>query len=117
MFNKSSFRRFIYARDKWLKKDGLILPDCGPMYISGGHDNIHQCIQLNLRQSKSVYNKRIDWWAHNIYGSNTSAIRRSVLAQPNFQQIEVKQIVTNSLLQHFDFYKISLEDINFNTFF
>jgi hypothetical protein len=51
-----------------------------------------------------------------------SYIRRSVLAEPKSQQIEVKQIVTNEcLLQHLlqlsDFYKTNLEDINFKTCF
>lgn len=118
MFYKSSIRRFIYARDKWLKRDGLVFPDSGALYISGGHDNIHKCIELNLKQSKSTYNQRIDWWAGNIYGFDMSAIRQSVLAEPKSQQIDVKQVVTNEhLLQHFDFYQISLEDINFKTSF
>ncbi|CAG2181685.1 unnamed protein product, partial [Oppiella nova] len=39
LFYKSTFHHLIKARDKWLRKDGLIFPDSAHLWLVGAHDS------------------------------------------------------------------------------
>ncbi len=55
----------IHARDKWLKKDGFIIPDRAVLYISGIADDEYR-------------EKNIDWWK-NVYGYDMSCVTEDAL--------------------------------------
>ena len=114
LFYKSNVISFIKARNKWLKKGGLIFPDSAHMYIAGAHDYIHKHTAKDKRSSSSLYIKRIEYWDKNVYGFDMTGVRRKVLSEPFHEYVNKSQVITNEfLIQTFDLHKMSIEDINF----
>ncbi|XP_054159710.1 protein arginine N-methyltransferase 1-like [Oppia nitens] len=118
LFYRSMFSEFIKARDKWLRKGGLIFPDSSHMYLMATHDNVHNHLRKDKRYSCSMFVKHIDYWDKNVYGFDMNTIKKAVILEPFHEYINNSQIVTNeTLLRRFDFYKMTLNDINFETSF
>lgn len=61
----AKLKAVLYARDKFLKPEGYILPDRGILYISGVSDD-------DFREN------HVDWWK-NVYGHDMSYLTDSVL--------------------------------------
>lgn len=57
---ESMFDSVIFARDKWLAKDGLVFPDKAKMYIAAIED-------------ESYKKKKVDFWK-NVYGVDMSCM-------------------------------------------
>lgn len=74
----------IFARDKWLKPDGLLFPDRASMYITAIEDREYR-------------NEKINWW-DNVYGFDMSSIRNVALTEPLVDVVESKYVVTDSCL-------------------
>jgi len=70
----------IYARDKWLKPDGLMFPDRASMYITAIED-------------RDYMDEKINWW-DNVYGFDMSAIRNVAIDEPLVDVVEPRQLVT-----------------------
>lgn len=58
----------IYARDKWLKADGLVFPDKCSLHMVAIEDGEYK-------------NEKIDWWS-NVYGFNMDCIGKTALMEP-----------------------------------
>lgn len=72
----------IYARDKWLKPDGLMFPDRATMFMTAIEDRDYK-------------NEKINWW-DNVYGFDMSAIRDVALAEPLVDVVDRQQLVTDA---------------------
>lgn len=68
----------LFARDKWLKEDGLMFPDRTTLFICGIED----------RQFKE---DKINWW-DNVYGFDMSPIRKVAVSEPMVDVVDPKQV-------------------------
>lgn len=104
LFYESMLDTVLYARDKWLKPDGMLFPDRCTLFICGIED----------RQYKD---EKINWW-DDVYGFDMSSIRKVAISEPLVDVVDAKQVVTNScLLKEIDLYTVKKEDLNFESKF
>ncbi|KAK6147761.1 hypothetical protein DH2020_018673 [Rehmannia glutinosa] len=90
----------LYARNKWLVQDGLVLPDKASLYLTAIED-------ADYKEDK------IEFW-NNVYGFDMSCIRKQSIAEPLVDTVEQNQIVTNcQLLKTMDISKMEAEDASF----
>ncbi|KAI5664655.1 hypothetical protein M9H77_23978 [Catharanthus roseus] len=90
----------LYARDKWLVKDGLVLPDKAALYLTAIED-------ADYKEDK------IEFW-NNVYGFDMSCIRKQSIMEPLVDTVDQNQIVTNSqLLKTMDISKMTAGDASF----
>lgn len=102
LFYESMLDTVLFARDKWLKPDGLMFPDRCTFYITAIED----------RQYKD---EKINWW-DDVYGFDMSLFRKIALSEPLVDVVDPKQIVTNSyLIKEIDLYTIKKADLEFNS--
>ncbi|CAH1787416.1 unnamed protein product [Owenia fusiformis] len=100
LFYESMLNTVIFARDKWLKPDGMIFPDRATLYVCGIED----------REYKE---DKINWW-DNVYGFDMSCIRSVAISEPLVDVVDHKQVVTNScLLKEVDIYTVKEGDLSF----
>jgi len=83
LFYESMLDCVLFARDKWLVKDGVLLPDKFVLKVAG-------CEDENL-----VWEKQ-DFW-ENVYGVKMDCIKPWVLHEPIVDQLPQKQIITNNV--------------------
>lgn len=101
LFYESMLGTVLFARDKWLKKNGLMFPDRACLYITAIED----------RQYKD---EKINWW-DNVYGFNMRAIRSIAITEPLVDVVDPKQIVADAaLLTEVDLYTASKDDLHFS---
>ncbi|KAI3443667.1 hypothetical protein Pfo_000332 [Paulownia fortunei] len=90
----------LYARNKWLVQDGLVLPDKASLYLTAIED-------ADYKEDK------IEFW-NNVYGFDMSCIRKQSIAEPLVDTVEQNQIVTNCLLlKTMDISKMDAGDASF----
>ncbi|KAK2452076.1 putative protein arginine N-methyltransferase [Trifolium repens] len=90
----------LYARDKWLVDDGVILPDIASLHITAIED-------------KDYKEDKIEFW-NNVYGFDMSCIKKQALMEPLVDTVDQNQIATNSqLLKTMDISKMSAGDCSF----
>lgn len=91
----------IYARDKWLKPNGLMFPDKASMFITAIEDRDYK-------------DEKINWW-DNVYGFDMSAIRDVALDEPLVDVVESRQVVTDSCkIKDIDLLTCQVEDLAFS---
>ncbi|KAK6012814.1 arginine N-methyltransferase 8 family protein [Ostertagia ostertagi] len=101
LFYESMLNTVIFARDKWLKEDGLIFPDKAKLYLCAIED----------RQYKE---DKIHWW-DNVYGFNMSAIRKVAITEPLVDVVDNAQVVTNNYcIKEIDLYTVKVEDLTWS---
>lgn len=94
----------LFARDKWLVKDGIIFPDKAVMYICGVEDG-------------QVKKDRIDFWG-DVYGFDMSPIKELAIKEPVVDVVDAKAIVTDSVpILHLDILTCKKEDLEFTSKF
>jgi len=106
LFYESMLDTVIYARDKWLRKDGhgMIFPDKASLYICGIED----------RQYKE---DKIDWW-DNVYGINMNCIRKVAIKEPLVDVVDPRQVVTNPcLVKEVNLYTATVKELAFTSEF
>ncbi|XP_022208857.2 protein arginine N-methyltransferase 1-like [Drosophila obscura] len=105
LFHESSvLASVLYARDKWLKPNGIIFPDRCTLYIAA----------IEERTSKE---SRIDFW-ENVYGFTMSCMRKFALKEPDFDCVDPKQVVsTDCLIKEVDLYTAQKADLIFSAKF
>ncbi len=104
LFYESMLNTVIYARDKWLVKDGLMFPDKASLHIVAIEDRDYK-------------DDKINWWS-NVYGFNMSSIRDIALTEPLVDTVDPKQVVTNScLIKEIDINTMTVNDLNFQSEF
>ncbi|CAL1263771.1 unnamed protein product [Larinioides sclopetarius] len=102
LFYESMLDTVLFARDKWLKPDGMLFPDRATLFVLGIED----------RQYKD---EKISWW-DSVYGFNMSCIRKVAITEPLVDVVDPKQVVTSScLLKEIDLYTVKSEDLSFKS--
>lgn len=102
LFYESMLDTVIYARDKWLRPNGMMFPDRCTLFVSAIED----------RQYKD---EKINWW-DNVYGFNMSSIRKVAISEPLVDVVDPKQIVTSSyLVKEIDLYTVLKKDLDFES--
>ncbi|OAY27156.1 protein arginine N-methyltransferase 1.1 [Manihot esculenta] len=90
----------LYARDKWLVNDGILLPDKASLYLTAIED-------ADYKEDK------IEFW-NNVYGFNMSCIKKQAMMEPLVDTVDQNQIVTNcQLLKTMDISKMVSGDASF----
>lgn len=90
----------LYARNKWLVEDGLVLPDKAGLYLTAIED-------ADYKEDK------IEFW-NNVYGFDMSCIRKQSIMEPLVDTVDQNQIVTNcQLLKTMDISKMATGDASF----
>merc|ERR1712002_1253680 len=91
----------LYARDKWLKPDGLLFPDKASLFMTAIEDRDYK-------------DDKINWW-DSVYGFNMSAIKDVALSEPLVDVVDKNQVVTDScMMKEIDLKTVKVEDLNFN---
>lgn len=94
----------LYARDKWLEKDGLILPDKASITLAAIEDTDYK-------------NKKINFWS-NVYGVDMSCFKKTVIAEPIIDTCP-KKLVNSSHCKIFDIdlMTVKKEELDFSSAF
>eukprot|EP00357_Protocruzia_adherens_P023006 CAMPEP_0114995660 /NCGR_PEP_ID=MMETSP0216-20121206/13858_1 /TAXON_ID=223996 /ORGANISM="Protocruzia adherens, Strain Boccale" /LENGTH=401 /DNA_ID=CAMNT_0002359737 /DNA_START=112 /DNA_END=1317 /DNA_ORIENTATION=- len=71
----------IYARDKWMAKDGLMFPDKAILYVAGIEDAQYK-------------EEKLEFW-NDVYGVNMSCMKDTVMQEPLVDVVEGDAITTN----------------------
>ena len=89
----------IYARDKWLAKDGgVILPDKAELFVFGIED-------------ESYKKDKIHWWG-NVYGFNMAPMAKKAIREPYMDYVARDNIITDTCsVKVFDMKTITKDDI------
>lgn len=95
---ESMLASVIYARDKWLKPGGLILPNRCDLYLTAISDE-------EYKESK------INWWG-NVYGFDMSNIGEIAIREPLVDEVEAEMVATSSMMiKSYDIMSISKDDL------
>ncbi|CAF0933703.1 unnamed protein product [Adineta steineri] len=104
LFYDSIIQSVIYARDKFLKPDGLIFPDRATMYMVGIEDRDYK-------------EDKVEWWS-TVYGYNMSCLKNYVMREPLVDTVDKRQICTDHFpLKTFDLKTMTVNDINVHSKF
>ncbi|CAL1675971.1 unnamed protein product [Lasius platythorax] len=102
LFYESMLDTVLFARDKWLREDGMLFPDKATLFICGIED----------RQYKD---EKINWW-DDVYGFDMSSIRKVAISEPLVDVVDPKQVVTNAcLIKEVDLYTVTKADLEFSS--
>lgn len=97
---ESMLNTVLYARDKWLVPDGVILPDKAVMNICAIED-------ADYKEDK------INFW-DNVYGFDMSCIKKMAISEPLVDVVDSKQVMTGSgRLMSIDINTVKLENLDF----
>ncbi|KAG7532205.1 hypothetical protein FFLO_03754 [Filobasidium floriforme] len=90
----------LYARDRYLKKDGLLFPDQCTMYLAAIEDADYK-------------EEKIGFW-NDVYGFDYSPMLPIVLKEPLVDCVELKSVVTKPcLIKDIDLKTVKIEDLDF----
>ncbi|KAJ6227609.1 protein arginine n-methyltransferase 3 [Anaeramoeba flamelloides] len=104
LFYEHMVKSVLFARNKWLKKEGIILPDQASLYIGGAYDSEFQ-------------EKRINFW-NNVYGFQMKSIQPLIPKDPLIASVNSGMMVSLSgFIKKIDLMKIEIEDLEFETDF
>jgi len=91
----------LYARDRYLKKDGLIFPDKATIFIAGIEDGEYK-------------EEKIGFW-DNVYGFDYTPLKETALAEPLVDTVEMKAVVTDpAQVLTLDLYTVKPSDLSFS---
>ena len=95
---ESMMQTVLYARDKYLKQDGLILPD--------------RCtIEIALIEDAEYKDEKIDFW-DDVYGFDYSCMKPIVLREPLVDTVNSDAVVTRSCtMMDINLYTVTAEDL------
>jgi len=89
----------IIARDKWLKEDGILMPDKATLNLVAIED-------AEYKEDK------INFW-DNVYGFNMSCIKKMAITEPLVDVVEEKQLMTTTCkLLTIDIATVTQEELN-----
>ena len=71
----------LFARDKWLSKEGILLPDRAVIYLAGVDDEQYR-------------DRKLNFW-NNVYDVDMSTIKPWVQLEPNVDILNKQQLVTH----------------------
>lgn len=90
----------LYARDKWLKKDGLMFPDRAMIFMAGLEDRYYK-------------ERKVDSW-EDVYGFNMSVVKKSAVSEPLIDTCSKDYIITDTAkILDISLYTVKKEDLDF----
>jgi len=90
----------LYARDRYLKPNGLIFPDKATIWAAGIEDGEYK-------------DEKIGFW-DNVYGFDYTPLKETALAEPLVDTVELKAVVTDpARVLTLDLYKCTTADLAF----
>ena len=91
----------IFARDKWLKKEGgIMFPDRAQMFLAGIED-------------KKYKHRKINSW-NNIYGFNMNCIKEAAISEPLIDECNDDYLISSTCkIYDIDLEKIKIEELDF----
>ncbi|KAF2712245.1 arginine n-methyltransferas-like protein [Pleomassaria siparia CBS 279.74] len=90
----------LYARDKYLVKDGLIFPDKATIFMAGIEDGEYK-------------EEKIGFW-DNVWGFDYTPLKRTALTEPLVDTVDIKAVATDpSAVITFDLYTVTVADLAF----
>ncbi|KAJ9631609.1 Nuclear SAM-dependent mono-and asymmetric methyltransferase [Taxawa tesnikishii (nom. ined.)] len=91
----------LWARDKYLKKDGLIFPDKATIFMAGIEDGDYK-------------DEKIGFW-DNVWGFDYTPLKYTALTEPLVDTVEMKAVVTDpTAVITFDLYTVQVADLAFS---
>ncbi|TLD23344.1 hypothetical protein PspLS_07488 [Pyricularia sp. CBS 133598] len=91
----------LYARDRYLAKDGLIFPDKAIIYAAGIEDGEYK-------------DEKIGFW-DNVYGFDYTPLKETALSEPLVDTVDIKAVVTDPApVLTLDLYKCTTADLAFS---
>jgi len=101
LFYESMLNSVIVARDKWLKPDGIILPDKATLILTAIED-------ADYKEDK------ISFW-DNVYGFDMSCIKQMAIQEPLVDTVDNNQVMTTAAkLLTVDIHTVKIEDLDFS---
>ncbi|CAD8181893.1 unnamed protein product [Paramecium pentaurelia] len=101
LFYRGNIQELITARDKYLNKDGLILPDKGQLFLQSIEDGEYR-------------EQKLTFW-DSVYGVNMKWMKRWVIHEPLLESIKQDQLNSDPvLIYEVDLMKCTLEDLSFS---
>ncbi|KAF1352520.1 protein arginine N-methyltransferase [Delphinella strobiligena] len=92
----------LWARDRYLKKGGLIFPDKATIFAAGIEDGDYK-------------EEKIGFW-DNVWGFDYSPLKHTALTEPLVDTVEMKAVVTDPTpVLTLDLYTVTVADLAFNT--
>ncbi len=92
----------LYARDKWLNKDGYMLPDHATITLAGIEDTDYKSSKVNF-------------W-EDVYGVDMSCFKNAVIGEPLVDVCPQKLINSSSCrILDIDLYTVKKEDLDFSS--
>ena len=87
----------LFARDKYLVKDGLIFPDRATIYVAGIEDGDYKEEKIGCKHTDLSVGWETDptlvW--DNVYGFNYTPLKDTALTEPLVDTVEIKAVVTD----------------------
>merc|ERR1712000_196392 len=104
LFYEAMLDTVLFARDKWLNKGGVMLPDRCSISVCGIEDEDYK-------------EDKINWWS-NVWGFDMSCIRERAILEPLVDSVDEKNIVTDHcMILSVDLYNVTKEEINYKAAF
>ena len=99
---ESMLNTVIYCRDKWLKSDGIIVPNEAIMYLTAIQDDEYE-------------EEFINFW-EDVYGFNMSTIKKLVPMTPTIDNVDEEQLVCElDTIKEIDLMSVKIEDLSFSS--
>ncbi|KAF2262595.1 S-adenosyl-L-methionine-dependent methyltransferase [Lojkania enalia] len=91
----------LYARDKYLKKDGLIFPDKATIFLAGIEDGEYK-------------EEKIGFW-DNVWGFDYTPLKATAMTEPLVDTVDIKAVVTDPCsVITLDLYTVATKDLTFS---
>ncbi|KAF2663721.1 S-adenosyl-L-methionine-dependent methyltransferase [Microthyrium microscopicum] len=93
----------LYARDRYLNKDGLIFPDTATIHMAGIEDGDYKEEKIGC-----------ELW-DNVWGFDYSPLKHTALSEPLVDTVDMKAVVTDpATVIKFDLYTVTADDLAFS---
>ena len=79
---ESALNTILFARDKWLKPDGIIMPDRFKMYITAIED-------------EQYIDDRVNFW-DNVYGFKMTSIKEEIITRPVIDIVPKDAVISDT---------------------
>jgi len=100
LFYESMLSTVLICRDRFLKDDGVILPDKASLHFAFIEDDDYK-------------KQKIDWW-DNVYGFDMSCIKKIAYREPIVDIVDAKYVVSQCIkVYEVDLYTMTINDLDF----
>jgi protein arginine N-methyltransferase 1 len=110
----------LYARDRYLAKDGLIFPDKATIFVAGIEDGDYKEEKIGCMSRLTCTHYRSDANTYslvwdNVYGFDYTPLKETALSEPLVDTVEMKAVVTDpTAVLSLDLYKVQPADLAFS---